>query len=275
MASDAENGEYVVEKIIKHRRVKQSGTMVTEYLVRWDGYTEADDTWEPFNNLTELTVQAYKKSLAKGGTAPNSRNSGVARQSGPRKTPVRSGPGKRGRPGKRGSGRPRKEEQDQESNATGVSDEMDDMKENGTKSKQPKRLSRPRTFDDPDSNLEEHSYSAKDENELNDSVTDQQNGNISTYEDAITDIVVNADLISSNDTEMTDDENSAGEAVKEIPEEFVNLVNEWTKDAKELDKRVKQFEQLLEDLKEDRDKILHKKDYALHLLKVYKKNVPK
>ena len=37
--------EYEVEKIIKHRRYGQ-GKML-QYLIKWKGYPESDNTWEP------------------------------------------------------------------------------------------------------------------------------------------------------------------------------------------------------------------------------------
>ncbi len=51
--------EWVVEKILTHRRQRRK----LEYLVRWEGYTPADDTWEPEAHLkgSPETLEAYKK----------------------------------------------------------------------------------------------------------------------------------------------------------------------------------------------------------------------
>eukprot|EP00795_Rhopilema_esculentum_P001136 gene1136-15480_t len=45
---DSESEEYEIEKIISCRLAK-NGTL--SYLVRWKGYDESDDTWEPEENL--------------------------------------------------------------------------------------------------------------------------------------------------------------------------------------------------------------------------------
>lgn len=42
---------YEVESIQAHRVTASSG--LTEYLVRWKGYTSADDTWEPVANMLD------------------------------------------------------------------------------------------------------------------------------------------------------------------------------------------------------------------------------
>jgi transposase InsO family protein len=51
--------EWNVERILTHRKFRRK----IQYLVRWEGYTPADDSWEPEGNLTgaQETLQAYKK----------------------------------------------------------------------------------------------------------------------------------------------------------------------------------------------------------------------
>jgi hypothetical protein len=50
---------YVVDHIVKHKKTSR-GIL---YLIRWNGYSPADDTWEPEANLTNLgeILDAYKK----------------------------------------------------------------------------------------------------------------------------------------------------------------------------------------------------------------------
>lgn len=52
---------YVVKSIVAHREVRPG---VYEYKVRWDGYTEADDTWEPAKNFSQVnTLLDYWKRI--------------------------------------------------------------------------------------------------------------------------------------------------------------------------------------------------------------------
>merc|ERR1711990_509859 len=54
--SDEEN--YEVEDIVNHRHKKGK----VEYLIRWKGYTDKDDTWEPEENLDcPDKITAYNK----------------------------------------------------------------------------------------------------------------------------------------------------------------------------------------------------------------------
>ena len=45
---EAKDGEYEVKSIVGKRVAKKG---VTEYKVRWAGYGEGDDTWEPLQTL--------------------------------------------------------------------------------------------------------------------------------------------------------------------------------------------------------------------------------
>ncbi len=50
--------EYEVKKIVNHRRSGQSQTL--QYLIKWKGYPEADNTWEPADQVHALElVKAY------------------------------------------------------------------------------------------------------------------------------------------------------------------------------------------------------------------------
>ncbi len=52
-------GTFIVEKILD-KRVKGSKV---EYLVKWEGYSEADNTWEPTRNLCNVLylIDEYEK----------------------------------------------------------------------------------------------------------------------------------------------------------------------------------------------------------------------
>lgn len=60
---EGEEEEYVVEKIIDHRYTKKGKL---EYFLKWKGFTDADNTWEPAENLNcpEL-VEAYEAEKGK------------------------------------------------------------------------------------------------------------------------------------------------------------------------------------------------------------------
>lgn len=59
-----EEEEYVVEKIVNHRFTKKGKL---EYFLKWKGFTNADNTWEPAENLNcpEL-VEVYESERDKG-----------------------------------------------------------------------------------------------------------------------------------------------------------------------------------------------------------------
>jgi len=52
---------YEIEKIVKAR--KKGNT--TEYFIKWEGYQESDNTWEPESNLDEDMLAEYKASQKK------------------------------------------------------------------------------------------------------------------------------------------------------------------------------------------------------------------
>ena len=55
-----EEPEYVVEAIVD-KRVEGSGRYKdTQYLVRWEGFGEADDTWESIKNLANVLAKVDK-----------------------------------------------------------------------------------------------------------------------------------------------------------------------------------------------------------------------
>jgi len=61
-----EESEYEVEKLVDKRVVGRGSNKSIQYLVRWKGYGEADDTWESVKNLGNVLskVGAFEKALA-------------------------------------------------------------------------------------------------------------------------------------------------------------------------------------------------------------------
>ena len=53
--------EYEVEKIVRHKFNKKGKL---QYLIRWKGYDESHDTWEPMENLNNSSdlVRHYNSS---------------------------------------------------------------------------------------------------------------------------------------------------------------------------------------------------------------------
>ncbi|KAL3271445.1 hypothetical protein HHI36_021931 [Cryptolaemus montrouzieri] len=60
--SSAEEGEYDVEKIVDVR-VNDKGEK--EYLLKWIGYSDADNTWEPEKNIQEALIEAFEAERSK------------------------------------------------------------------------------------------------------------------------------------------------------------------------------------------------------------------
>jgi len=53
--------EYVVEKVVDKKILDDGGIL---YLIKWEGYPDSDNTWEPKENITSKTLIAqYEKSL--------------------------------------------------------------------------------------------------------------------------------------------------------------------------------------------------------------------
>ena len=73
---EEEEEEYTVEKVV-NKRVAKNGK--TEYLLKWKGYGDEDNTWEPRENLDcEDLIKAYedKHKAKKGGEKRKTSNVG-------------------------------------------------------------------------------------------------------------------------------------------------------------------------------------------------------
>lgn len=58
-SSDLYSAEFIVDK----KRGTYRGNKVNLYRVRWTGYTAADDTWEPIENLNDTLLSEFEESL--------------------------------------------------------------------------------------------------------------------------------------------------------------------------------------------------------------------
>jgi hypothetical protein len=62
-ALDASSDLYAAEFIVDKKRGTYKGKKMTLYRVRWTGYTEADDTWEPIENLSDGLLLEFEESI--------------------------------------------------------------------------------------------------------------------------------------------------------------------------------------------------------------------
>jgi hypothetical protein len=51
----ADRDEFIVEFIVDHRGSMKKPSKL-EFKVRWQGYDESEDTWEPYRGVKELTA---------------------------------------------------------------------------------------------------------------------------------------------------------------------------------------------------------------------------
>ena len=89
--SDSEESEteqvYIVEKVVSKRKSKAGKT---EYLIKWQGYKEADNTWEPADNVSDDLIKEFeleqmamrrKKKTSPNKTSPPSTTTSQSRTS--------------------------------------------------------------------------------------------------------------------------------------------------------------------------------------------------
>ena len=76
--------EYVVEPILADRNVGRGKITKREYLVKWEGYSDEHDSWEPLKHLTncEEAIQEYwteKEAMSTDSQGPQREGAGLLR----------------------------------------------------------------------------------------------------------------------------------------------------------------------------------------------------
>ena len=68
--------EYVVEQILAHRDVGRGKRTKRQYLVKWEGYSDEHNSWEPLRHLTncEDAIQEYWNEKEAQGTDSHRRS---------------------------------------------------------------------------------------------------------------------------------------------------------------------------------------------------------
>ena len=57
MSDIEEDQVYIVEKVVSKRKAKGGKT---EYLIKWQGYEESDNTWEPEDNVSDDLITEFE-----------------------------------------------------------------------------------------------------------------------------------------------------------------------------------------------------------------------
>ena len=62
-----EDNQYEVEEILEHRKTQRGRRSITEYLVRWAGYGQEDDSWVSEGDIDEGLIRAYMTTVEQDG----------------------------------------------------------------------------------------------------------------------------------------------------------------------------------------------------------------